>query len=176
MLISRALLTVAVIAFALAGSVPGARSEVAPTAHGPTDTPAGQISRPARIAEGKADKALEREFLVGVWETRNNELGRDVQVIWTARSDGSLDYDFVIDGVTSRGSTGTWDFRDGILVEKWHRNDGSTAIGRGSIEKLDDNTFRLTVIDNGHPEYRGLQRIYRRLRAPQTVQISSPLG
>lgn len=158
--IARALATVAVIALALMAMVAGALSESATPS-----TLAGWV----QAAERHTDKTIEREFLVGVWETRNNELGRDVQVIWTARSDGSLDYDFVIDGVTSRGSTGTWEFNDGVLVENWQRNDGSTATGRASIEKIDDNTFRLTVIDNGHPEYRGLQRIYRRLRAPQTV-------
>lgn len=114
---------------------------------------------------------LAREYLIGSWETHNIEFGRDVRIVWTVRGDSSLDYDFVVDGVASRGSSGTWDFRDGMLIENWSRPDGTTGAGRASIERIDDNSFRLTIIDNGNADYRGLVRIYRRRSGPQTVEL-----
>lgn len=124
----------------------------------------------ARLAQAAS---LDRSYFIGVWETRNMEFGRDVRVFWTVRRDNSLDYDFVVDGEAFRGSTGTWDFRDGILYESWVRPDGSTGAGRAAIERIDDDTFKLTVIDNGAEEYRGLVRIYRRRAPPQTVGLHS---
>ncbi|MGE0701291.1 MAG: hypothetical protein AB7O57_19505 [Hyphomicrobiaceae bacterium] len=130
----------------------------------PAPTSGSSAAPGIRIAQ-----ALDRGYFVGAWETHNTEHGRDVRIVWTVRDDSSLDYDFVVDGVGFRGSTGTWDFRDGTLYETWVRPDGSTGSGTASIERIDDNTFRLTVIDNGADEYRGLVRVYRRLGPPQFV-------
>lgn len=110
-----------------------------------------------------AAQQLDKTYFVGAWETHNVELGHDVRVVWTVREDGTLAYDFEVDGVASIGSTGTWDFRDGTLYEYWNRPDGSHGEGRAQIERIDDDHFKLTVIDNGAPDYRGLVRIYRRL-------------
>lgn len=117
--------------------------------------------------------ALDRAYFIGVWETHNTEFGRDVRVFWTVRNDGSLDYDFVVDGEGFRGSTGTWDFRDGTLFENWLRPDGTSGMGRAAVARIDDDTFKLTVIDNGAEEYRGLVRIYRRRAPPQTVELGT---
>ena len=114
---------------------------------------------------------LDRAYFIGAWESHNVEFGRDVRIVWTVRADSSLDYEFVVDGVSYRGSTGTWDFRDGTLLENWVRPDGTTGAGRASIERIDDNSFRLTVIDNGNADYRGLVRIYKRRPGPQTVEL-----
>ena len=159
---------VAALSLALTGPVAsvGSRSGAAHEHH---DATLGLTIRLAQSAERGNAAVLNRAYFVGVWETRNREFGRDVQVFWTVRSDSGLDYDFVIDGVPSRGSAGTWDFRDGVLIENWRRANGSTGSGRASIEKIDDDRFRLTVIDNGDPQYRGLVRTYRRLGPAQTV-------
>jgi hypothetical protein len=165
---------VATLALTLMASVTGIGCALAFAVHG---RPGAILAVPMQLAQG-ADRdgaALDRAYFVGAWETQNREFGRDVQVIWTVRSDGSLKYDFVIDGAPSRGSTGTWDFNDGMLIENWDRADGSTGSGRASIEKIDDQTFRLTVIDNGAPEYRGLVRTYRRLDSPQTRVFGTKL-
>lgn len=128
------------------------------------------IAGPRR--ERAQTQVLDRAYFIGVWESKGVEFGRDIQIFWTVRNDGSLDYDFVVDGAAFRGSTGTWDFRDGTLYESWVRADGTTGSGRAAIERIDDNTFRLTVIDNGAPEYQGLVRIYKRKAAPQTVNCA----
>jgi hypothetical protein len=124
------------------------------------------------VAGSRAEaRPLDRDYFIGVWESDGVEFGHTVHITWTVRSDSSLDYDFIVDGVAFRGSTGTWDFRDGTLYENWARPDGSTGAGRASIERIDDDSFRLTVIDNGHEEYRGLVRIYKRRAPPQSVEL-----
>ena len=155
------------IALFLAGLQP-ARPAAAPSA---SDLGSASGQRQAVRYNSLAEAALDRAYFIGVWETHNTEFGRDVRIVWTVRNDSSLDYDFVVDGEGFRGSTGTWDFRDGILLESWLRPDGSTGAGRAAIERIDDNTFKLTVIDNGTEEYRGLVRIYRRRAPPQTVEL-----
>lgn len=136
--------------------------------------PAAAIAAPRSPAHTvHADtRLLDRDYFVGVWESRNIEFDRDVEIIWTVRNNSTLDYDFIIDGTPYRGSSGTWDFRDGTLYESWLRPDGSTGNGQAAIERIDDNTFRLTVIDNGAAQYRGLVRIYKRRAPPQTVKLA----
>ena len=134
---------VATLALTLMASVTGIGCALASAVHG---RPGATLAVPMQLAQGsdRDGAALDRAYFVGAWETQNREFGRDVQVIWTVRSDSSLKYDFVIDGAPSRGSTGTWDFNDGMLIENWDRADGSTGSGRASIEKIDDQTGRLT--------------------------------
>lgn len=127
---------------------------------------------PSRLAQQSPPAAAKpamrpRGWFVGTWETRNIEHGRDVTIVFVMRDDGSLAYDFIVDGEPHRGSTGTWEVRDGELIEGWRRPDGSTGAGRGSIEVIDESTFRLTIVDNGHESYRGLVRVYRRKPVPQ---------
>lgn len=131
--------------------------------------PAGALARPNQAAQvSTVDlRGISNAFFVGAWETRNREFGRDVRIVWRLWPDGRLDYDFEVDGIRSRGATGRWEWRDGVMHEDWHRPDGSTGQGRGSVERIDDNTIRLTIIDNGAPEYRGKARVYRRLGPPQ---------
>lgn len=134
--------------------------------------PGGLFSTAAARGLERIDSApVTRSYLIGVWETHNIEFGRDVRVTWTVRGDGSLDYDFVVDGGAFRGSTGTWDVGEGILTERWNRPDGTSGMGRATVERIDDNTFRLTVIDNGADEYRGLVRVYRRLGPAQLSAV-----
>ena len=108
-----------------------------------------------------------REYLVGEWVTRNDEQGRDVEVYWTVRADGSLGYRFVIDGVASEGSSGTWALDGDRLTEHWNRAFGVIATGIATLERIDGNTMRLTIVDNGHPDYAGKVRVYRRRGGPQ---------
>lgn len=109
---------------------------------------------------------LPPEFFLGTWETRNTEQGRDVRIIWTLKPDRSLDYEFEVDGDAFKGSSGTWDYRGGVMHERWSRPDGTAGMGRGRIERIDDDTIGLTIIDNGDPSYTGLVRIYRRRGPP----------
>ena len=147
-----------------ASALPHAREDAqsAPISSQPSPRPSPDTRRAQR-----AD--LTRAWFVGSWETRNIEFGREVTIIWTLWEDGRLAYDFVVDGVPSRGSTGTWEYRDGIMHEDWLRPDGSTGAGHGRVEKIDENTLRLTISDNGRTEYQGLSRVYKRLAPPQVV-------
>lgn len=109
---------------------------------------------------------IDAAFLVGAWETRNVEHGRDVRIIFTVWPDGRLLYHFDLGAGLIKGSTGTWKLTGDTLFEDWQRPDGSRGAGRGKIEKIDAETLHLTIIDNGDPAYSGLVRIYRRLGPP----------
>lgn len=122
----------------------------------------GGAQEAARPGASDPGAHFSRSDLIGVWETRNVEFGHVVEIVWTLYDDGRLAYDFVVDGRPQPGSGGTWDYRDGVVVERWPRPDGSTGTGRGALERLDIDTMRLTIIDNGIDVYRGLARVYRR--------------
>jgi hypothetical protein len=118
--------------------------------------------------------AVTKEFLVGDWTTRNEEFGRTVEIIWTVSPDGSLAYQFIIDGVGGDKSSGTWSIEGDVLTERWIRAFGNIVTGTGRVERVDDNTLRLVIIDNGHPDYSGKVRIYRRRGAPQISLFAGP--
>lgn len=124
-------------------------------------------SAPARTQSEPRLAVLTRDFFVGAWETINIEFGQRVRIIWTLWDDGRLLYHFDTPGGLVRGSTGSWRLDGNVMHEDWHQPDGSRGAGRGSVEKIDESTIRLTIIDNGHPEYTGITRIYRRLGPPQ---------
>ena len=88
--------------------------------------------------------------------------GCGLRLGWTVFADGRLAYDYVLDGVAQLGSTGTWSLEGNTLREDWVRPDGSRGIGGGMVERIDEDTIRLTIVDNGNEAYRGLVRIYRR--------------
>ena len=135
-------------------------------------TPRAEIApAPKQRAFGYAQKSgFSIEYFVGEWTTRNTEFGLDVQIDWTLWRDGRLAYLFTVNGVQSEGSSGTWIFEGPFMHEQWQRADGTTGTGRGRLEWLDDNAFRLTIEDNGHAQYRGLSRIYRRKGARSISQ------
>lgn len=134
----------------------------------------GEPSRPAQAGPRLVQSAERpREFFVGEWSTRNVEFGRDVEIYWTLFADGRLAYRFVIDGVASEGSRGTWSVQGNRLEERWIRAGGETETGAGAIEWIDDNTLHLTIIDNGNPDYERKVRVYRR-RGPPQVSMFQP--
>jgi serine/threonine-protein kinase len=95
--------------------------------------------------------------LVGVWRANVNELGTSTAITYTFKSDGTSRALFK----TPRGTgtdQGTWRYSDGILHERFSNG----ASGKGSIRWIDDDTFEITIIDNGVPAYSGLKRIYHR--------------
>lgn len=98
--------------------------------------------------------------LVGAWRANVNEQGDKYELTVTFNSDGT--YKFVSKDTRGRKSTddGTWQYSDGIL----HQTFSNGASGKGSIEWIDNNTFELTIIDNGVPVYSGIKRRYRRIK------------
>ncbi|CAN0433275.1 unnamed protein product, partial [Phaeothamnion confervicola] len=101
-------------------------------------------------------------YLVGEWVSRNVEFGRDVEIFWTLWPEGRLHYRFIVDGVAIEGSRGTWTTDGTIVTENWLKPDGGTGVGRGRVERIDDDTLRLSIIDNGNANYQGMVRVYRR--------------
>ena len=152
----------AAILLVLAGLSAGAQAERGPNG-GPGSMTLAHLPAAAtgsRVAQGVP--RLTREYLVGTWETRVRELGQEVRIRFITTSDGRCSYRFDNGLGWVDGSTGTWALADGdTLVESWEKP--VAGAGRGRIEVIDRETFRLTIIDNGHPAYKGLVRIYRRV-------------
>ena len=130
-------------------------------------------AREGETPAGRSVATLNSVFFVGAWETHNVEFSRTVRIVWTLWEDGRLLYHFGTgpDGALVPGSTGTWALSGDEMHERWNRADGTRDFGRGRVERIDDNTIRLTIIDNGHAEYKGLVRIYRRLGPPQLARL-----
>jgi serine/threonine-protein kinase len=98
--------------------------------------------------------------LVGSWRTNVIENGQATEITVTFLSEGDTRYRFKDAKGRTANDTGTWQYSDGILFERF----STGASGRGSIRWIDDDTVELTIIDNGVPAYAGLKRIYRRVR------------
>ena len=137
---------------------------IAGTTFGTTESLAA--TGPQRLTQGAAQPQpagkLTHDFFVGAWTTRNVEFGRDVEIVWTLWRDGTLAYRFAVDGIPFEGSRGTWVYDGTLMHEQWDRPDGTVGAGRGSVEWIDNDTIRLTIVDNGDPTYRGMSRVYRR--------------
>jgi serine/threonine-protein kinase len=97
--------------------------------------------------------------LVGVWRTSVVENGEAQEIKVTFLSDGNTRYLFKDARGRTATDTGTWQYSDEILFERF----SSGASGKASIRWIDDNTVELTIIDNGVPSYIGLKRKYRRV-------------
>lgn len=97
--------------------------------------------------------------LVGAWQGKVSELGETFEVTFTAYADGTYQYL----AKNMRGQTskqyGNWQYSDGMLYQTFSNG----ASGKGSIEWIDNDTFELTIIDNGVPAYNGLKRRYHRV-------------
>ena len=98
--------------------------------------------------------------LVGAWRANVTEQGDKYELTVTFNSDGT--YKFVSKDAKRHtvSENGTWQYTDGILYQIF----ANGASGKGSIEWLDNNTFELTIIDNGVPAYNGIKRRYRRVK------------
>lgn len=98
--------------------------------------------------------------LVGSWRTNVTENGQATEITVTFLAEGDTRYRFKDAKGRTANDTGTWQYSDGILFERF----STGASGKGSLRWIDDDTVELTIIDNGVPAYAGLKRIYRRVR------------
>ncbi len=98
--------------------------------------------------------------LVGVWRANISAEGGSIQVTYTFNADGTSK--FVARDRRGRRATGqgTWQYSEGMLYQTF----ANGANGKGSVEWLDDDTFEVTIIDNGVPADSGQKRRYHRLR------------
>ncbi|MDA1231857.1 MAG: hypothetical protein O2856_13880 [Planctomycetota bacterium] len=98
---------------------------------------------------------------VGTWECSEPLPNSDVllTIQWSARSDGLCNYVMTTSDGRALSQAGTWSFSDGVLYEVFE--DGSK--GKASVVFPDENTMRLTILDNGVPDYTGRVRDYRRV-------------
>ena len=98
--------------------------------------------------------------LVGVWRANVTEQGDKYEITVTFNSDGT--YKHVAKDARGRTAigNGTWQYSDGILYQIFSNG----ASGKGPVRWIDNNTFELTIIDNGVPAYSGIKRRFRRIK------------
>jgi hypothetical protein len=96
--------------------------------------------------------------LVGLWRGKVSELGETFEVTFTAYADGTYQYFARNKRGQSIKQYGTWQYTNGTLYQTFSNG----ASGKASVEWIDDDTFELTIIDNGVPAYNGLKRRYHR--------------
>ncbi|HXI27630.1 MAG TPA: toll/interleukin-1 receptor domain-containing protein [Vicinamibacterales bacterium] len=122
------------------------------------DGPGPQWSPNPTVTEPIARATDLRSQLVGTWQADVVELGLAVELLWQVRPDGTSS--FVATSATGRFAVDTaWTYADGIIYERSTAGPPSS----GSIRWIDRNHFVLTIIDNGDPRTRGLERHYSRL-------------
>jgi len=99
--------------------------------------------------------------LVGVWRTNVEELGVNTEITYTFLADGSSKMVFKTTGKRQpETDSGTWQYSEGVLYERFSNG----VSGKGKIEWIDDDTFEITIVDNGVPAYNGLKRRYHRIK------------
>jgi nitrate reductase NapE component len=98
--------------------------------------------------------------VVGVWRTNVTEDGQETEITVAFLANGNTRYLFKDPQGRTSGDTGTWQYSDEILFERFSNG----ASGKSSIRWIDDNTVELTIIDNGVPAYSGLKRTYYRVK------------
>jgi hypothetical protein len=121
---------------------------------GETKSESSPDQSPSRSPTPRSSAAL-----VGVWRTSVVENGQAQEITVTFLPDGDTRYLFKDARGRTATDTGTWQYSDEILFERF----SSGASGKASIEWIDDNTVELTIIDNGVPSYIGVKRKYRRV-------------
>lgn len=96
--------------------------------------------------------------LVGTWIADVKEQGVKMRITYVLNDDGTSKAFFKTSDGRTGNDGGTWRFSDDILYEKF--SDGAAA--KGLIKMIDEDTFEITIIDNGTPAYTGVKRLYHR--------------
>lgn len=129
-------------------------------------TSSGNNNQPTKVAasfsaptpQATPSPTPDAQTLVGVWQSNVYEMKRQTEITITFGADGTTHYVFK-DKFGKGTANGTWRYSDETLFER----SASGGSGRGSIRWIDQNTFEITIIDNGVPAYKGLKRLYKRL-------------
>lgn len=109
--------------------------------------------------EPSPSPTIESRQMVGVWRTTVYEDNQTTEITYTFTPDGRSTMRFRYGDGTTASDSGTWQYSDGILFERFSNG----ASGKGAIRWIDDDHFEITIIDNGVPAYSGLKRVYRRV-------------
>jgi len=97
-------------------------------------------------------------LLEGKWVSPDPTQGYKGFVTIRFDTNGILYYVFEQDGTLSELET-NWQYENGVIVEERHGQ-----VSRGSLQWMNDDYFILTILENGAPAYKGVQRHYRRIR------------
>jgi N-acetyl-anhydromuramyl-L-alanine amidase AmpD len=107
---------------------------------------------------GEASVSSYKLKMTGKWSMKNVEFGELLTDVKDYQLNGELSSETVTsDGRSSK--TGHWQLSGDILNEQF--SDGQTV--KYKVRWTSDNSFELTIIDNGSNEYAGLKRNYSRI-------------
>jgi hypothetical protein len=105
-----------------------------------------------------SDRSGDVSRLSGTWKADVVERGVLFEIIWHIWPDGTSSYS-ASNGTQTVTANTTWTYANGVVYERSATGSPSS----GSIRWIDENQFVLTIIDNGDPQTRGLERRYSRL-------------
>ena len=74
---------------------------------------------------------------------------------------GVISYAVLVNGQVTNAGMGYWKLEGNVFSQF---NPYLVIEGIGSLRYINDDTFELTIINNGVPAYTGLKRIYKRIR------------
>jgi tetratricopeptide (TPR) repeat protein len=128
------------------------RAGVSSDSSGSSSDRLGARSRDASTSIPKAAQ------LVGTWRASVSEFGLQYEIFVRFASEGTTTYLMRDTMGRTQSARGTWRYSDGMLYEGLP----SGGSGKASIQWVDNDSFVLTIIDNGVPAYSGLKRYYHR--------------
>ena len=121
----------------------------------------GEPTNKNGLLNPRSDHYLGHDWVSGTWLFTGVEFGHAVRLAWHIDKNYTTDYDATCDGI--RVPVGinpyTYDSGSGLIYENF--SDGK--IGRALVNKIDDDLFELTIVDNDVARYRGIKRRYQRL-------------
>ncbi len=125
-----------------------------PAAVSPSSVSISGTSATTQPAAGEHDSRL-----VGSWKANVVEGGVAIEIIAHFWPDGTLDYVMTTPTRQQKGSR-TWTYSNGTLLERSPNELPSS----GSVRWIDENSFVLTIKDNGGDEsQKGVERRFTRL-------------
>ena len=111
---------------------------------------------------------FDRENLVGNWVCETKELDYHLVIHLNLNQDGTTNYYFYDAENEPVGElSGNWEYKDNILYEKYKDEQGAAKEGKGRIYWIDEESFDLVIVYNGHEhyKYKNIKRHYVKLKA-----------
>ncbi|MCB0525141.1 MAG: M48 family metalloprotease [Lewinellaceae bacterium] len=124
--------------------------------------------KPDNNWNNNSSKSVTAQQLIGTWaadviefnvaQTIMIELNYDYSVQGV---NGVISYAVLVNGQVTNAGMGYWKLEGNVFSQF---NPYLVIEGIGSLRYINDDTFELTIINNGVPAYTGLKRIYKRIR------------
>lgn len=119
-------------------------------------------------ASHPAGTVVTPQFMVGTWSANVVEFGIAQTIMIELTQDyglqgvnGVISYAVIVNNNVTNAGTGYWKMENGVLSQF---NAYMGPDGIGSVRYINNDTFELTIVNNGVPAYTGIKRLYNRVR------------